>query len=162
MFHLRTNLKRACMERIVRRANDKELATLDAFRTFDIHVWPGGFVAYNWAFHQYLAGLAKNVRMRDQLSDLVDQMERRVGQPEQRKKRQSGFIACGALRDHRCAAGAPPQAGAAPGRAPHRRRSRAREQCDFKSGGQGLILFERLREDARHKRTGRRAAGSYR
>ena len=78
MFHLRAALERACMERIVRRASDEDLATLDAFRTFDVHAWPGGFVAYNWAFHRYLADLAKNARMRDQLSDLVDQMERAV------------------------------------------------------------------------------------
>ncbi|MEO6986124.1 MAG: GntR family transcriptional regulator [Paralcaligenes sp.] len=78
MFHLRAALERACMERIVRRASDADLATLDKFRVFAADVWPGGFVAYNRAFHQSLAELAKNARMHDQLGDLMDQMERAV------------------------------------------------------------------------------------
>jgi DNA-binding GntR family transcriptional regulator len=78
MFHLREALERACMERIVRRATDEDLRTLDRFRRFDASEWDGGFVAYNRAFHRALAGLGRNARMRDQLSDLIDQMERVV------------------------------------------------------------------------------------
>ncbi|MEO6958706.1 MAG: GntR family transcriptional regulator, partial [Burkholderiaceae bacterium] len=78
MFHLRAAMERACMERIVHRASDAELAELDKFRLFDAKTWPGGFVAYNRAFHRSLAELAKNARMRDQLGDLIDQMERAV------------------------------------------------------------------------------------
>jgi GntR family transcriptional regulator, rspAB operon transcriptional repressor len=37
-----------------------------------------GFVAYNRAFHRSLAELATNTRMRDQLGELIDQMERAV------------------------------------------------------------------------------------
>jgi DNA-binding GntR family transcriptional regulator len=78
MFHLRAAMERACMERIVRRASDEDLATLNTFRTFDKEAWAGGFVAYNRAFHRQLAELGKNARMRDQLRDLMDQMERAV------------------------------------------------------------------------------------
>jgi DNA-binding GntR family transcriptional regulator len=78
MFHLRAALERACMERIVRHATDEQLATLDAFRRFDPEAWAGGFIEYNRAFHQKLAELAANIRMRDHLSDLIDQMERAV------------------------------------------------------------------------------------
>ncbi len=78
MFHLRTVLERACMERIVHLASDAQLAALDAFRQFDAHRWEGGFVAYNRAFHGTLAELSHNKRMRDQINDLIDQMERVV------------------------------------------------------------------------------------
>lgn len=78
MFHLRDALERACMERIVRRASDEQLAQLDRFRTFDGATWDGGFVAYNRDFHHALAWTAGNARMRDQLIDLIDQMERAV------------------------------------------------------------------------------------
>lgn len=78
MFHLRDALERACMERIVRRASDDQLAELDRFRRFDARLWVGGFVAYNREFHRALARIAGNARMRDQLIDLIDQMERAV------------------------------------------------------------------------------------
>lgn len=78
MFHLRDALEQACMERIVRRASDEQLATLDTFKHYDPADWPGGFVAYNREFHRTLARIAGNARMRDQLIDLIDQMERAV------------------------------------------------------------------------------------
>ena len=78
MFHLRAALERACAERIVRHATDEQLKSLDAFRTYDAAAWPGGFIAFNRAFHRRLAELGGNARMRDQLNDLIDQMERAV------------------------------------------------------------------------------------
>ena len=78
MFHLRDALERACMERIVRRASDAQLAELEPFRQFEPADWGGGFVAYNREFHNALARIAGNARMRDQLSDLIDQMQRAV------------------------------------------------------------------------------------
>jgi DNA-binding GntR family transcriptional regulator len=78
MFHLRAALERACMERIVRQASTEQLATLEPFRRFEPDAWGGGFIEYNRAFHGTLADLAANVRMRDQLGDLIDQMERVV------------------------------------------------------------------------------------
>lgn len=78
MFHLRNALEQACMERIVRRASDEQMAELERFRRFDAPAWDGGFVAYNREFHRTLARLAGNARMRDQLIDLIDQMERAV------------------------------------------------------------------------------------
>lgn len=78
MFHLRAALERACMERIVRHASDEQLRTLDRFRSFVPGAWEGGFVSYNRAFHRSLAELARNARMRDHLTDLIDQMERAV------------------------------------------------------------------------------------
>jgi DNA-binding GntR family transcriptional regulator len=78
MFHLREALERACAERIVRSASDAQLAELDRFRHFKAAAWDGGFIAYNRAFHHALARIAGNVRLRDQLSDLIDQMERAV------------------------------------------------------------------------------------
>lgn len=78
MFHLRAAMERACAERIVSRCSDADLATLDVFRVFDKKTWPGGFVAYNRAFHQRLAALGKNARMRDLMDDLMGQMERAV------------------------------------------------------------------------------------
>ncbi len=78
MFHLRGALERACMDRIVRQASDAELQTLERFRTFVPGEWPGGFVAYNRAFHCSLALLARNARMHDHLTDLIAQMERAV------------------------------------------------------------------------------------
>lgn len=66
------------MERIVRRSSDEQLAALDAFRRYEPTAWPGGFVAYNREFHRTLARIAGNARMRDQLIDLIDQMERAV------------------------------------------------------------------------------------
>lgn len=78
MFHLRAALERACMERIVRQASTEQLATLEPFRRFEADDWAGGFIDYNRAFHGTLADLAANVRMRDQLRELVDQMERVV------------------------------------------------------------------------------------
>lgn len=78
MFHLREALERACMERIVRTASDEQLASLDRFRKFDCTTWSGGFIDYNRDFHQTLARLSGNARMRDHLIDLIDQMERAV------------------------------------------------------------------------------------
>jgi DNA-binding GntR family transcriptional regulator len=78
MFHLRAALERACMERIVRSATDDQLATLEAYRVYRADDWEGGFVAYNRSFHRKLAELAANARMRDQLGELIDQMERAV------------------------------------------------------------------------------------
>jgi DNA-binding GntR family transcriptional regulator len=66
------------MERIVRHASDEQLATLDRFRRFEPAQWEGGFIEYNRAFHRGLAILARNARMRDHLTDLIDQMERVV------------------------------------------------------------------------------------
>lgn len=78
MFHLRAALERACVERIVQRAGDENLKALDEFRKFDPQQWPGGFIAFNRAFHRRLAELGGNPRMRDQLNDLIDLMERAV------------------------------------------------------------------------------------
>jgi DNA-binding GntR family transcriptional regulator len=62
----------------VRHASDAQLQTLDVFRRFDPAAWEGGFIAFNRAFHRRIAELGVNVRMRDQLNDLIDQMERAV------------------------------------------------------------------------------------
>jgi DNA-binding GntR family transcriptional regulator len=78
MFHLRAALERACMERIVLRASDEQLRELDAFRHFNATAWPGGFVAFNRAFHRRIAELGANARMRDQLLDLIDLMDRAI------------------------------------------------------------------------------------
>ena len=78
MFHLRDALEQACMERIVRRASDEQLAELDRFRHFSAARWDGGFIAYNREFHRTLARIAGKARMRDHLIDLIDQMERAV------------------------------------------------------------------------------------
>jgi DNA-binding GntR family transcriptional regulator len=78
MFHLRAALERACMERIVRNASDERLQGLDRFRRFEAGAWSGGFIEYNRAFHRSLAEVAGNARMREQLTDLIDQMERVV------------------------------------------------------------------------------------
>lgn len=78
MFHLRAALERACIERIVLRAGDEELKSLDAFRQFVPADWGGGFIAFNRAFHRRIAELGGNARMRDQLNDLIDQLERAV------------------------------------------------------------------------------------
>jgi DNA-binding GntR family transcriptional regulator len=78
MFHLRAALERACVERIVRHASDAQLQTLNVFRRFDPAAWDGGFIAFNRAFHRCIAELGANTRMRDQLNDLIDQMERAV------------------------------------------------------------------------------------
>ncbi|HAL36977.1 MAG TPA: GntR family transcriptional regulator [Polaromonas sp.] len=78
MFHLRAALERACMERIVLYASDEQLEELNAFRHFNPSEWNGGFVVYNRAFHHRLAQLGTNIRMRDHLIDLIDQMERAV------------------------------------------------------------------------------------
>ena len=78
MFHLRAALERANMERIIRHASDEELQALDIFKAFNDADWPTGFVEYNKAFHRRLAELGGNPRMRDQLIDLIDLMERAV------------------------------------------------------------------------------------
>lgn len=78
MFHLRAALERACMERIVLHASDEQLEALNSFRRFDAGAWQGGFVAFNRAFHRRIAELGGNARMRDQLNDLIDLMERAV------------------------------------------------------------------------------------
>jgi DNA-binding GntR family transcriptional regulator len=90
MFHLRAALERACMERIVRQASDEQLATLEPFRKFDAEEWTGGFIEYNRTFHRKLAELAANIRMRDHLSDLIDQMERVVLMSVNKVKQGSG------------------------------------------------------------------------
>ena len=78
MFHLRTVLERACLERIVANASDEDLRSLDPFRHFEPGAWAGGFLAYNRAFHRSLAEMAGNARMRDHLGDLIEQMDRAV------------------------------------------------------------------------------------
>jgi DNA-binding GntR family transcriptional regulator len=101
MFHLRAALERACVERIVQQASDADLETLNAFRHFDASAWDGGFVAYNRAFHRRIAHLGANTRMRDQLIDLIDMMERAVqislnnmnkGDPQSAVSEHSEFI----------------------------------------------------------------------
>ena len=78
MFHLRAALERACVERIVQHASNEQLSELDAFRHFDATAWAGGFIAFNRAFHRRIAELGGNARMRDQLVDLIDLLERAV------------------------------------------------------------------------------------
>lgn len=78
MFQLRAALERACVDRIVTYASQEQLDELNAFRHFDASAWEGGFIAYNRAFHRRLAQLGANTRMRDQLIDLIDLMERAV------------------------------------------------------------------------------------
>ena len=78
MFHLRAALERANIERIIRYASDEQLQTLDQFKQFTEAQWPNGFVGYNKTFHRRLAELGGNHRMRDQLIDLIDLMERAV------------------------------------------------------------------------------------
>jgi len=78
MFHLRAALERACVERIVLNASDEQLRSLDGFRQFDAAAWEGGFIAFNRAFHRRIAELGGNARMRDQLNDLIDLLERAV------------------------------------------------------------------------------------
>ena len=78
MFHLRAALERANMERIIRHASDGQLEALDQFKHFNASQWPDGFVSYNKSFHRRLAELGGNPRMRDQLIDLIDLMERAV------------------------------------------------------------------------------------
>ena len=78
MFQLRAALERACVERIVTYASQEQLDELNVFRRFDASAWDGGFIAYNRAFHRRLAQLGANTRMRDQLIDLIDLMERAV------------------------------------------------------------------------------------
>jgi DNA-binding GntR family transcriptional regulator len=78
MFHLRAALERACVERIVLYATDEQLQELDLYRKFEVDRWSGGFIEYNRSFHKRLAVLGTNARMRDQLLDLIDLMERAV------------------------------------------------------------------------------------
>jgi len=78
MFHLRAALERANMERIIRHASDEQLEALNQFKHFSASQWPDGFVNYNKSFHRRLAELGGNPRMRDQLIDLIDLMERAV------------------------------------------------------------------------------------
>jgi DNA-binding GntR family transcriptional regulator len=78
MFHLRAALERANMERIIRNASDEQLQELDQFKNFHRGQWPDGFIGYNKKFHRLLAELGGNPRMRDQLIDLIDLMERAV------------------------------------------------------------------------------------
>ena len=78
MFHLRAALERANIERIIRHASDEQLQALDQFKQFIETQWPNGFVGYNKTFHRRLAELGGNPRMRDQLIDLIDLMERAV------------------------------------------------------------------------------------
>lgn len=101
MFHLRAALERACVERIVQQASDADLEALNTFRHFAASAWDGGFVAYNRAFHRRIAHLGANTRMRDQLIDLIDMMERAVqislnnmnkGDPQSAVSEHSGFI----------------------------------------------------------------------
>lgn len=99
MFHLRIALERACMERIVRQASDEQLATLEPFRRFERDDWEAGFIAYNRAFHRKLAEIAGNARMRDQLNNLIDQMERVVLMSVNRATQGSGN-ASGLVEEH--------------------------------------------------------------
>lgn len=78
MFHLRAALERACVERIALHAKDEQLLELNSFRRFEPGLWEGGFISFNRAFHRKLAELGGNARMRDQLIELIDLMERAV------------------------------------------------------------------------------------
>jgi len=78
MFHLRAALERANIERVIRHASDEQLQALDQFKSFHADQWPNGFVGYNKSFHRKMAELGGNPRMRDQLIDLIDLMERAV------------------------------------------------------------------------------------
>lgn len=78
MFHLRAALERANIERIIRNASDEQLQALDQFKNFHKDEWEDGFIGYNKKFHRLLAELGGNQRMRDQLIDLIDLMERAV------------------------------------------------------------------------------------
>jgi DNA-binding GntR family transcriptional regulator len=99
MFHLRIALERACMERIVRQASDEQLVSLEPFRRFERDDWAAGFIEYNRAFHRKLAEIAGNPRMRDQLNNLIDQMERAVLMSVNRATQGSGN-ASGLVEEH--------------------------------------------------------------
>ncbi|MBC7436970.1 MAG: GntR family transcriptional regulator [Bdellovibrionales bacterium] len=112
MFHLRAALERACMERIVLRASDADLKALDRFRKFDAAKWKGGFIAFNREFHRRIADLGGNARMRDQLHDLIDQLERavqvsvastRAGDPQPLVNEHAAIIDALQARDRRAA-----------------------------------------------------------
>jgi DNA-binding GntR family transcriptional regulator len=99
MFHLRIALERACMERIVRQASDEQLASLEPFRRFERDDWAAGFIEYNRAFHRKLAEVAGNPRMRDQLNNLIDHMERAVLMSVNRATQGSGNTS-GLVEEH--------------------------------------------------------------
>ena len=99
MFHLRIALERACVERIVRQASDEQLASLEPFRRFERDDWAAGFIEYNRAFHRKLAEVAGNPRMRDQLNNLIDQMERAVLMSVNRATQGSGNTS-GLVEEH--------------------------------------------------------------
>ena len=78
MFHLRAALERANIERVIRHSTNEQLQTLNEYKRFDEKLWADGFVGYNKSFHRKMAELGGNQRMRDQLIDLINLMERAV------------------------------------------------------------------------------------
>jgi len=78
LFRLRAVLEAACVLEAARRASDAELRALGRFRRFRARAFPGGFIAYNRAFHCALAALSKNRRLAAVTRDTVEQMDRLV------------------------------------------------------------------------------------
>lgn len=78
IFRFRALLESACALEAARAASDEELGALARFRRFDRRAHPGGFIAYNRAFHCALADLSKNRRLAAATRDMVEQMDRLV------------------------------------------------------------------------------------
>ncbi len=78
IFRFRALLEAAAVTEAARTASDEELRGLARFRRFSARAFPGGFVAYNRAFHGALADLSRNRRLAAAARDMIEQMDRLV------------------------------------------------------------------------------------
>jgi DNA-binding GntR family transcriptional regulator len=78
MFQYRAVIEGACARIAAESASVEALHSLEAFRTFDAARYADGFIGYNRAFHQALAGLAGNARLFGAVASQIDQMDRVV------------------------------------------------------------------------------------
>ncbi len=78
IFRFRALLETACARAAARAATDQELAALGRFCRFSPRAFPGGFIAYNRAFHCALAALSGNRRLAAATRDMIEQMDRLV------------------------------------------------------------------------------------
>ena len=65
-----------CIKRVIDTASDKQIGTLEVFRTARDRIDLAEWVTYNSEFHRSIAGLAGNARLSRAAEEVIDQFDR--------------------------------------------------------------------------------------
>ena len=76
LYDMRILLEKECIKRVIDSASDKQIGTLEVFRTARDRIDLAEWVTYNSEFHRSIAGLAGNARLSRAAEEVIDQFDR--------------------------------------------------------------------------------------